>query len=191
MAGLLRVPRSRGALSGTLLVLLGIWGGLIPFVGPYFHYAYTPDSAWTYTTGRLWLTILPAIGTLAGGLMVLISALRPVAIVGAWLAAVSGAWFVIGSALAPLWTNGVVTPGTPAGGTLVRAVEQIGFYTGLGVAVVFLAALALGRFSVVTVRDGRIAAEKPIVVEKPVAAGKPPADTTEEVSEDTHTAPAV
>jgi hypothetical protein len=191
MAGLLRVPRSRGALSGTLLVLLGIWGGLIPFVGPYFHYAYTPDSAWTYTIGRLWLTILPAIGTLAGGLMVLISALRPVAIVGAWLAAVSGAWFVIGSALAPLWTNGVVTPGTPAGGTLVRAVEQIGFYTGLGVAVVFLAALALGRFSVVTVRDGRIAAEKPIVVEKPVAAGKPPADTTEEVSEDTHAAPAV
>lgn len=191
MAGLLRVPRSRGALSGTLLVLLGIWGGLIPFVGPYFHYAYTPDSAWTYTTGRLWLEILPAIGTLAGGLMVLISALRPVAIVGAWLAAISGAWFVIGSALAALWTNGVVTQGTPVGGTLVRTVEQIGFYTGLGVAVVFLAALALGRFSVITVRDGRIAAEKPIVVEKPIAAGKPPADTTEEVAEATHVTPAV
>ena len=42
MAGTLRVRRSRGALSGLLLVLLGIWGALIPFVGPYFHYAYTP-----------------------------------------------------------------------------------------------------------------------------------------------------
>jgi hypothetical protein len=45
MAGMLRVPRSRGALNGALLVLLGIWGGLIAFVGPYFHYAYTPDKA--------------------------------------------------------------------------------------------------------------------------------------------------
>jgi hypothetical protein len=42
MAGMLRVPRSRGALSGALLVLLGLWGGLIAFVGPYFHFAYTP-----------------------------------------------------------------------------------------------------------------------------------------------------
>ena len=55
----LRVPRSRGALNGVLLVLLGLWGGLIAFVGPYFHYAYTPDQGFTYTTGRLWLEILP------------------------------------------------------------------------------------------------------------------------------------
>ena len=55
MAGMLRVPRSRGALSGALLVLLGLWGGLIAFVGPYFHFAYTPGTAWTYTSGRLWL----------------------------------------------------------------------------------------------------------------------------------------
>ena len=32
MAGMLRVPRSRGALNGVLLVLLGLWGGLIAFV---------------------------------------------------------------------------------------------------------------------------------------------------------------
>ena len=28
-----RVPRSRGGLCGTLLLLLGAWGALIPFVG--------------------------------------------------------------------------------------------------------------------------------------------------------------
>jgi len=39
-------------MTGLLLVLLGAWGGLIAFIGPYFHYAYTPDSAWTYTSGR-------------------------------------------------------------------------------------------------------------------------------------------
>jgi hypothetical protein len=43
MNGMLRVRRSRGVLSGLLLVLLGIWGALIPFIGPYFHYAFTPD----------------------------------------------------------------------------------------------------------------------------------------------------
>ena len=37
MAGMLQMRRSRGAASGFLLVLLGAWGALIPFVGPYFH----------------------------------------------------------------------------------------------------------------------------------------------------------
>jgi hypothetical protein len=162
MAGLLRVPRSRGALSGTLLVLLGIWAGLIPFIGPYFGYAYTPDSAWTYTTGRFWLDILPAVVTLIGGLMLLISAMRPVAILGAWLAAISGAWFIVGGTLAALWASGGPAQGTPVGGTLARTVEQIGFYTGLGVAVLFLAAVAAGRLSVVTVKDVRIGRERPV-----------------------------
>ena len=38
MAGMLQMRRSRGAFSGFLLILLGLWGALIPFVGPYFHY---------------------------------------------------------------------------------------------------------------------------------------------------------
>jgi hypothetical protein len=95
MTGMLRVPRSRGALNGVLLVLLGIWGGLIAFVGPYFQYAYTPDKAFTYTTGRLWLEILPTAGTILGGLILGGTASRPVAIFGAWLAALSGGWFVL------------------------------------------------------------------------------------------------
>jgi hypothetical protein len=44
---------SRGRASGGLLMLLGAWGALVPFVGPYFGYAYTPDKAWAYTSGRL------------------------------------------------------------------------------------------------------------------------------------------
>ena len=47
MAGMLQMRRSRGAFSGFLLILLGLWGALIPFVGPYFDFAYTPDKAWT------------------------------------------------------------------------------------------------------------------------------------------------
>jgi hypothetical protein len=55
----LGIPRSRGALSGGLLILLGGWGALVPFVGPYFGYAYTPDTAWHFTLARVWLEILP------------------------------------------------------------------------------------------------------------------------------------
>ena len=44
MAGMLQMRRKRGAFSGFPLILLGLWGALIPFVGPYFRYAYTPDT---------------------------------------------------------------------------------------------------------------------------------------------------
>jgi len=157
MSGMLRIPRSRGTLSGVLLVLLGAWGGLIAFIGPYFHYAYTPDSAWSYTSGRLWLEVLPGAGALAGGLIALASASRPVAMFGAWLAAISGAWFALGAIIGH-WAVSGLTAGTPVGGTLTRVVEQIGFFTGLGVVIVFLAALALGRLSVVGIRDRAIPA---------------------------------
>jgi hypothetical protein len=156
MSGMLRIPRSRGAISGVLLVLLGAWGGLIAFVGPYFHYAYTPDSAWSYTSGRLWLEILPGAGAVVGGVIALASASRPVAMFGAWLAAISGAWFAVGTVIGHAWAGSGLSAGAPVGATLTRAVEQIGFFTGLGVVIVFLAALALGRLSVVGVREGAI-----------------------------------
>lgn len=158
MSGMLQIPRRRGALSGVLMVVLGAWGGLIAFVGPYFHYAYTPDSAWSYTSGRLWLEVLPGAGALVGGLIALASASRPVAMFGAWLAAISGTWFALGTIIGHAWAGSGLTAGTPVGGTLTRVVEQIGFFTGLGVVIVFLAALALGRLSVVGRRDGAIPA---------------------------------
>src|SRR6266536_1460090 len=111
MAGMLHVPRTRGALSGALLVLLGLWGGLVAFVGPYFHFAYTPATAWTYTSGRLWLEILPGIATALGG-----------------------PWFAVGRVLSPAWnSHGTVALGTPIGGTLHRALVELCYFTGLGV----------------------------------------------------------
>lgn len=167
MAGMLPVPRSRGALSGTLLILLGAWGALIPFVGPYFHYAYTPDSAWSYTNGRLYLEILPGAATLLGGLAVLASRSRPTGAAGAWLAAVSGAWFAVGGILSPLWlSGGAAAVGSPAGATsTTRVLEQLGFFTALGVVIVYLAALALGRFTVIGVRESRRAKADPTATE--------------------------
>jgi hypothetical protein len=158
MAGILRVPRSRGALSGVLLIVLGAWGALIPLVGPYFHYAYTPDIAWSLTSGRIWLEIVPGAAAFLGGLIVLASSLRPMAMLGAWLAALAGAWFAVGAILSPLWTTGAVSAiGLPIGGKIHRITEQIGFFTGLGLVIAFLAALVIGRLSVIAVRDARLA----------------------------------
>jgi hypothetical protein len=158
MTGIARIPRTRGVLSGLLLVLLGAWGGLIPFIGPYFHYAYTPDRAWQYSTGRLWLEILPGAAALLGGLIVLGSARRPVALFGAFVAALAGGWFITGNLVSTLWNGGVPQAGVPAGTNITRlALEELGFFTGLGALIVFFAALALGRFLVVGVKEVAIA----------------------------------
>jgi hypothetical protein len=155
----MQVPRSRGAVSGLLLVLLGLWGALIPLAGPYFHYAYTPDKAWMFTAGRTWLEIVPGAAVFLGGVILMVSASRVVAMAGAWLAAAGGAWFAVGTVISPIWpAASTLNPGSPAGTTtLIRQVEHLGFFTGLGVVIVFVAALALGRLTVVGVRDARLA----------------------------------
>jgi hypothetical protein len=160
MAGMMRVPRSRGVLSGLLLVLLGAWGALIPFIGPYFHYAYTPDHTWTYNTDRLYLEVLPGAAVLLGGLITLVASSRPTAVFATWLAALGGAWYVVGRTLSTLWTTGhVVAAGQPVGSAVTRAAEDIGFFTGLGVVILFFAAVALGRFTVIGAKEAALAEE--------------------------------
>ncbi len=146
MAGMLQMRRSRGAFSGFLLILLGLWGALIPLVGPYFHYAYTPDKAWTYNTARLWLEILPGAAVFLGGFLLMIAARRHTALFGALLAAAAGARFTLGTILSPLWNTHVTRGGSPAAATqYTRIMEQIGFFSALGVVIVFIAATAFGR----------------------------------------------
>ncbi len=138
--------RSRGAVSGFLLILLGLWGALIPFIGPYFHYAYTPDTAWHYTTARLWLEILPGAAVFLGGFLLLIAKTRHTALFGALLAAAAGAWFALGPTLSPLWNNHVPMGGSPASPHVyTRIMEELGFFYALGVVIVFIAAAAFGR----------------------------------------------
>src|SRR5579864_1731808 len=146
MAGMLQMRRSRGAFSGFLLILLGLWGALIPFVGPYFHFAYTPDKAWTYNTGRLWLELLPGVAVVFGGFLLMIAKGRHTALFGALLAAAAGAWFALGQTLSPLWNHHITMGGSPASNTVyMRIMEQLGFFTALGVVIVFIAAVAFGR----------------------------------------------
>ncbi|MDL4816882.1 hypothetical protein [Actinomadura opuntiae] len=138
--------------NGLLLVLLGLWGGLIPFVGPYFSFGFGSTATWDYTSDRLVLSILPAIAVALGGLILMISAARPVAMVGSWLAIAGGLWFVVGTTIAPLWGGG---PGRALGGQTRQIAEHLSFFQGLGAITIALAATALGRFLVVGVREAR------------------------------------
>jgi hypothetical protein len=178
-----RVPRTRGAASGILLVLLGAWGALVPFVGPHFNFAYTPNSTWTVTEGRLWLEVLPGAVAFLGGLILVAATSRAIGLWAGWLTAVAGAWFVVGPVVSKLWANGQTQAGAPVGGSTLRAVvEELAFFSGLGVVILFLAATALGRFSVIGVRDAEVAAAQ-------LAADEPVVDEGEPVATDVDNEP--
>ncbi len=150
------VPRSRGAISGVVLIVLGAWGALIPFIGPYFDYSYGNDDTWRWTSARGWLEVLPGAAVVLGGLLLLLSANRFVASFGGWLAVAGGAWFVLGRSVADLLHIGSV--GSPtATSDSGRAVAELGYFTALGPAIVLIAGFALGRLAVVGVRDVRVA----------------------------------
>jgi hypothetical protein len=150
--GRMWVPRSRGAITGILLILLGLWGALVPFVGPYFSFSFVPDETWVWTSGRGWLEVLPGAMTVVGGALLLLSTNRAVASLGAWLAVLGGVWFIVGPVLAPVLHTG--DTGSPtATRPAIAAVQQLAFFEGIGAAILFLGAVAVGRLSLRSQRD--------------------------------------
>ena len=153
------IPRTRGAVCGVLLILLGVWGGLAPFVGPYLHFGFTPDKAWGWTSGRLYLSVIPGAAALLGGLMVLVTRNRAVGISGGVLGALGGAWFVGGIGIvADVLKNHSIIAGAPLQSANMTAalqsyLEREALFFGLGALILFVAALALGRFSMLAAKD--------------------------------------
>jgi hypothetical protein len=129
-----------------MLLVLGIWGGIIPFVGPYFGYAFGSHATWHYTTNRLWLDILPAVAVVVGALIMLRAGNRISGTLGSWLAMAGGAWFAVGPAVSRLWDHATGPIGGPLFGNTRQMLELVGYFYGLGVVIVGLAAFAHGRF---------------------------------------------
>jgi hypothetical protein len=134
------------------LILLGAWGALVPLVGPYFDFAFRPDSPWLLTGARGWLEVLPGAAAAVGGLLLFVSRNRATAMLGGWLTIVSGGWLVVGRAFAGLLRVGDV--GVPvAAHDTKRIWLELTYFYGLGALIVLLGALAVGRLSVRTLRD--------------------------------------
>jgi len=174
----LRLPRTTGAVSGMLIVVLGVWGGLIPFIGPYFHYAFGGFQSWHFTSQRLWLDILPGAVAVIGGLMLMSASTRSGGLVASAVALAAGAWFAIGPAVSLLWHHTPYAIGAPMGGYTRQMLEWVGFFAGLGVVIVGLAAFAMGRYF----SRPRVAGEMGAVADRPVEdstlADRPDEDST-------------
>ena len=155
----MRISRKTGAMTGFMLIVLGLWGGLVPLIGPYFGFAFGSHATWDLTMNRFWLDVLPGAAVVLGGLMLLWSGHRLSGTVASWMAMAGGAWFAVGPAFSRLWEHGAGPIGVPLFGHTRQTFELIGYFYGLGVVVMGLAAFALGRF-----------VSRPALIEEPVVA---------------------
>ncbi len=195
--------RSSARTCGALIMLLGVWGAIAPFVGPLFSYRMDLQGAWTWSTARAELSVGPGVIAMFGGLLLLIAGARRVQSFGGLMASVAGMWFVVGPLFTPLWGARPVgfLPGTQIGhlsATAMTSLEGLGLFYGTGVLIVALAAYGMGALAMLGVwryaMDERAmavpgkryapaappppVAQQPLaeqpVVEQPVAAGPNP-----------------
>jgi hypothetical protein len=156
MTSAVQMSRSRGSWTGLALVLLGAWGGLAPFIGPYFNFGFEPDKSWFFSTGRLFASIVPGGVVLLMGLIVIATRSRWFGGLCAFIAALGGAWFVVGQAVLTVVANNPTkySVGTTIGTTLSRVVlTDLACFYGLGVLIVYFAALGSGRLSIAAYKD--------------------------------------
>lgn len=172
----MRISRKTGAVSGFMLVVLGLWGGLVPLIGPYFGYAFGSHATWDLTMNRFWLDVLPGGVVLIGGMMLMWSGHRVSGTLASWMAMAGGAWFAVGPPISRLWEHGPGPIGVPLFGHTRQTFELIGYFYGLGIVVMGLAAFALGR--VVTRQAMAVAQPGPVlaapVTDEPMTAEQQP-----------------
>jgi hypothetical protein len=159
--------------AGFVILVAGLWGGLVPFVGPYFHFALGPNQSWTWTSGRFYLSVLPAIAAVIGGAMLIASGPRVSGRVGALVALAAGVWFAVGPDVSLLWQSGGAQ-GVAHGSKLTRMFELLAYHTALGVLIATVAAWALPRARLVHPERSEEAAEPATVEAAPSTATEPP-----------------
>lgn len=129
--------------TGFLLVVLGAWAGIVPFVGPLFGYRMDPTPAWTWTTAHWELNAAPGALVVLAGLFLLLGR-RASAVLGGWLAMIGGAWLVVGPLFASLWLHHDGQTRI-ASATLMSAMRPLGYHYGTGLVIVALGAWMIGR----------------------------------------------
>jgi hypothetical protein len=128
----------------AFIILLGAWGGIVPFVGPLFRFgAGTP--AWTWTQTFASLSVAAGAAVVIGGLMMTMA--RGTAWVGGALALAGGIWFVLGPVFAPLWHGSASLAAAATSARWIDVARVIGYHDGVGLLVAILAGYALGKLS--------------------------------------------
>jgi len=130
-------------LTGVIIMILGIWGALVPFVGPTFGYGMGGAAAWTWSESHVTLHLLPGLAAIAGAVLLLRGRLAA-KYLGAVLAVTGGIWFVIGPTLQPLWASSSMGGMSMGGSALSSALSGLGYHYGTGALIAVFAGYALG-----------------------------------------------
>ncbi len=149
-SGVRATVRPLGAeIVGLLSVLVGAWGGICVFVGPYFGYRPTSATTWQWTTNNWLLHLVPgAVAVVAGFMILTLSPMRRagggvrsgIGLMGLLLAA-SGTWFVIGPAIWPTFQS---SPAYATGtGAWTSFWNQLGANLGPGLLLAFFGGMAV------------------------------------------------
>lgn len=133
-------------MAGLLVVLVGAWGGIVPYVGPVFGFNGDGSAAWTWNLSHAMLSFAPGAVALGCGLIVLLAgaslAGRPVLAFAGLMVAVCGAWFIIGPLAWPvLKGSSFFVTQRP----LTQLANWIGYSLGPGSLLIGLGAFVLGR----------------------------------------------
>lgn len=132
--------------TGLMLALLGAWGGIVSYVGPWFGYTMGGQSGWSWTSANWQLHLVPGAAVVLGGLMILTAAGRVSAIrTGGLLSLLGGAWLVLGPLFASMWLGPLDAESTVASTSLAEVARPLGYHYGTGLLIVALAGYALGR----------------------------------------------
>jgi hypothetical protein len=161
----MKVPRTRGAVSGLLIFILGAWAALAPLIGPYFDLSIGSDDAWTWNGDRFLFSVLPGIVAVIGGLMLMGTTNRVGGGFGGWLALAAGAWLVVGQSLSLIWQN-VPGYGIALGSDTTQSIALLAYFYATGTAIAALASFAMGRFSVRGVREVELEREAELELER-------------------------
>ncbi len=130
--------------AGVVVLALGLWGALIPFVGPTFGYGMGGAEAWDWTESRATLHLAPGIAAALGGGLLLTGRGRAAQLWGALVALAGGIWFVVAPSLHPLWADASGGMMMHSGSATSSALSALGYHYGTGALITAGAAYALG-----------------------------------------------
>jgi hypothetical protein len=135
--------------AGVVAVLVSVWGGIVPFVGPLFGYSGDGSGSWHWNLAHGVLAVLPAVAGVVLGLSVFGESRGitvgkgrlSLATAGVLLMACGG-WFAIGPLAWPVVSSGSAY--FVAGSHLRILADDVGYSIGTGLALVVCGAFVGG-----------------------------------------------